>query len=412
MASTEAHRGLEAEDMPLLYHPPAVSVGTGSVKQILVKNLKGKTLTLDVDLSGTIDDVMAIIKEKDRLLPNSEVLKSEFFFMFGKMVVDNKRALSDFGIEKGSTLRLTTRVRGGRHPAEDPRQFRDIELADVKSHKEAPSNPRAWLGRQSGTSSWEWLKNEFSLVVYGDQTTGRQLTGKGKERLSAYSQKALLLSISMLASYLTNSTSTSYTTRDILFIIAFMLFIIIDATLLVMLPNYGNALVYISWFLLELVTFLLSNLFNGYLAFAILAVPLPTIVVAAILQRLLQDKVEKYVLSFDYSGTHQQDIDDQQSQHLDHLFDLSQGIANCGGLVAAVMGHYDMVGPTNVVGFFFFFTIALGLYLMMVITVRVVSCSHATCLVIVLMVSLMITIITALTSFVRRSGSHQQSVKF
>ncbi|CAO2151045.1 unnamed protein product, partial [Urochloa humidicola] len=90
---------------------------------------------------------MAIIKEKDRL-PNSEVLKSEFFFMFGKMVVDNSRALSDFGIEKGSTLRLTTRVRGGRHP-EDPK-IGDIELADVKSDKEAPNNPRAWLPRQSG----------------------------------------------------------------------------------------------------------------------------------------------------------------------------------------------------------------------------------------------------------------------
>ncbi|OEL37922.1 hypothetical protein BAE44_0001059 [Dichanthelium oligosanthes] len=173
-----------------------------------------------------------------------------------------------------------------------------------------------------------------------------------------------------------------------------------------MLPNFGNALVYISWFLLELITCLLSILFNGNISFAILAMPLLPIIVVAILQQLLEG------IDDQNNGTQQDKDDDQESQHFDHLFDLSQGIANCGGLVAAVMGHYDKLGPTDIVGFFFFLTIALGLYLMMVTTVRVVSCPHATCLAIVLMVSFVITILTALISFGCRSGSHPQSVKF
>jgi hypothetical protein len=74
-------------------------------------------------------------------------------------------------------------------------------------------------------------------------------------------------------------------------------------------------------------------------------------------------------------------------------------------MVTAIFGHY-MVGPVTAVGFFFFFgIIALGLYLMMVITVRAVARPHVTCLAIVLMVLLVITLITvSIIPFARHSG--------
>jgi|UPI0002210943 hypothetical protein len=62
----------------------------------------------------------------------------------------------------------------------------------------------------------------------------------------------------------------------------------------------------------------------------------------------------------------------------------TQGIANCGGLVNNIFGHY-MVGPVTAAGFFFC-SISLGLYIMMVITVRAVARPHVLCLAIVLMV--------------------------
>lgn len=58
------------------------------------------------------------------------------------------------------------------------------------------------------------------------------------------------------------------------------------------------------------------------------------------------------------------------------MFDWSAGIVNCGGLISMILGHYMyMVGPnrltsTSVIGFLFFFTVVMGLYLMMVTTVR------------------------------------------
>lgn len=63
----------------------------------------------------------------------------------------------------------------------------------------------------------------------------------------------------------------------------------------------------------------------------------------------------------------------------------------------------SMVGPVSAVGFLFFYTVALGLYLMMVTTVRTgVLTAHARYLAILLKVLLVITLITALIHGVHR----------
>jgi ubiquitin C len=82
-------------------------------------------------------------------------------------------------------------------------------------------------------------------------------------------------------------------------------------------------------------------------------------------------------------------------------FELSADTVNCGGLITVVFGN-SMVGPVTAVGFFFFYTMALGLYLMMVTTVRTaVLKPHAKYLAILLKVLLVITLITALIHGVR-----------
>jgi hypothetical protein len=117
---------------------------------------------------------------------------------------------------------------------------------------------------------------------------------------------------------------------------------------------------------------------------AILLVPL--LVFADLLQRKFQpgvrqqqrtdeeanQHVEKPDRDVDMENAHQ-DTDDEDSHHyFDYIFDLSGGIINCGGLITVVFGHY-MVGPANAVGFLFFYTIAPGLYLMMITTVRTLA---------------------------------------
>jgi hypothetical protein len=89
------------------------------------------------------------------------------------------------------------------------------------------------------------------------------------------------------------SSSTSITIK-LLLVVDIMVFIIINAVLLIKLSNWGNALACISWFLLELAMCLLILPFNGCYALAILVV-LFLIVVVALLQPKFQDSVKNEV---------------------------------------------------------------------------------------------------------------------
>jgi len=73
--------------------------------------------------------------------------------------------------------------------------------------------------------------------------------------------------------------------------------------------------------------------------------------------------------------------------------------------MAVIAGRF-MVGPFNVVGFFFFCAIALGLYLSMVVTVGAVTRPHAKCLAIVVMVLVVLTFIAGCILLAGHSGSN------